>query len=41
MSDRDEDRVADTRMWGGRFEEATDALVQRFQSSVEIGRAHV
>ena len=27
------------RMWGGRFEEATDALVQQFNASIEVDKA--
>ncbi len=29
----------DGRMWGGRFQEATDALVQRVNASVDVDRA--
>ncbi len=39
MKDPDTKPKADGRMWGGRFEEATDALVQRFQSSVHVDSA--
>jgi argininosuccinate lyase len=30
---------ADGRMWGGRFGEATDALVQAFNASIDVDRA--
>ncbi len=33
------DRAGDTRMWGGRFQEATDALVERVNASVRFDRA--
>ena len=29
----------DRRMWGGRFDEPTDALVQRFNASIDVDRA--
>ncbi|MEX2540424.1 MAG: argininosuccinate lyase [Trueperaceae bacterium] len=32
------ERKTDRRMWGGRFEEETDALVKRFNSSVDVDR---
>ena len=32
-------RSDDTRMWGGRFQEATDTLVQRVNASVRFDRA--
>ena len=32
-------RTEAKRMWGGRFEEATDALVQQFNASVEVDKA--
>ncbi len=39
----DEDKTAtngtDTRMWGGRFEEPTDALVQRVNASIGVDQA--
>ena len=34
-----EDQVEAKRMWGGRFEEETDALVQDFNASVEVDKA--
>src|SRR5690606_31294956 len=34
-----DDRPRDTRMWGGRFEEATDALVQRMNASISVDQA--
>ncbi len=35
----DEGPKQDTRMWGGRFEEPTDALVQRVNSSTKVDSA--
>jgi argininosuccinate lyase len=32
------ERPAGKRMWGGRFEEETDALVQRFNASIDVDR---
>ena len=32
-------RGRDTRMWGGRFEEPTDALVERVNASIGVDQA--
>lgn len=40
MSDKPSDsKIEDTsKLWGGRFSEATDAFVQRFTASVQFDR---